>query len=75
MKQSRHGIGGNVDVELPQKLGDSGRCFVGPADTGDGIAGGVVFQQDFDGLDYVGRFFSTGLRPAPECRIRPTATS
>jgi hypothetical protein len=35
----------------------------------------VVFQQDFDGLDYFGRFFFTGLRPAPDCRMRPTSTS
>jgi len=48
---------------------------VSPSDAGDRIAGGVVFQQDFDGLDYLGRFFSTGLRPAPDCRMRPTATS
>ena len=75
MKQSRHGIGGDVDIELPQQFGDSGRRFVGPTNAGDGISGGVVFQQDSDGLDYFGRFFSTGLRPAPECRIRPTSTS
>ena len=74
-KQSRHGIGGDVDIELPQQFGDSGRCLVGPTNAGDGISGGVVFQQDFDGLDYFGRFFSTGLRPAPGWRIRPTSTS
>ena len=75
MKQSRHSIGGDLDIELPQQFGDSGRSLVSPANAGDGIAGGVVFQQDFDGLDYFGRFFPTGLRPAPACRIRPISTS
>jgi len=45
---------------------------VGPSNAGDGIAGSVVFQKDLDVLDYFGRFFSTGLRPAPDCRMRPT---
>ena len=75
VKQPRHGIGGDLDVELPQEFGDSGRRLVGPSNAGDGIAGSVVFQKDLDGLDYFGRFFSTGLRPAPGCRIRPTSTS
>jgi len=74
-KQSRHGIGRDLDIELSQQFSDSGRRLVGPPNAGDGIAGGVVFQQDFDGLDYFGRFFSTGLRPAPGWRIRPTSTS
>jgi hypothetical protein len=75
VKQPRHGSGRDLDIELPQQFGDSGRRLVGPANAGDGIAGGVVFQQDFDGRDYFGRFFFTGLRPAPDCRMRPTATS
>jgi hypothetical protein len=74
-KQSRHGIGRDLDIELPQQFSDSGGGLVGPPNAGDGIAGGVVFQQDFDGIDYFGRFFSTGLRPAPDCRVRPTSTS
>jgi len=57
------------------QFGDSGGCLVGPSNAGDGIAGSVVFQKDLDGLDYFGRFFSTGLRPAPDCRTRPTSTS
>ena len=62
-------------MELPQQFGDSGRRLVGPSNAGDGIAGGVVFQQNFDGLDYFGRLLPAGLRPAPGCRIRPTSTS
>ena len=50
-KQPRHGVGRNLDIELPQQFGDSYRRLVGPANTGDGIAGGVVFQQDFDGIE------------------------
>ena len=75
MKQPRHGSGGDLDIELPQQFGDSGRRLVGPANAGQGIAGSVVFQQDFDGRAYFGRFFPTGLRPAPDRRMRPTATS
>jgi len=74
-KQSRYGIGRDLNIELPQQFGDSGRRFVGPPNAGDGISGDVVFQQDFDGGDYFGRFFSTGLRPAPDCRVRPISTS
>jgi hypothetical protein len=46
-----------------------------PLDAGDGIAGGVVLQQDFDGVDYLGSFFSSGLRPPPDLRARFIATS
>jgi len=74
-KQPRHGIGRDLNIELPQQFGDSGRRLVGPPNASDGISGDVVFQQDFDGSDYFGRFFSTGLRPAPDCRVRPTSTS
>ena len=74
VKQPCHGIGRDLDIELPQQFGDSCRRLVGPANAGDGIAGGVVLEQDFDGIDYFGRFFSTGLRPAPDCRARPIST-
>ena len=43
-QQSRYGIGRNLDIELPQQFSDSGRRLVGPANAGDGVAGGVVFQ-------------------------------
>jgi hypothetical protein len=34
-----------------------------------------VLQQNLDGVDYLGRFFSTRLRPAPALRARSTSTS
>ncbi len=43
-KQSRYCSGRNLDIELPQQFSDSGRRLVGPANAGDGVAGGVVFQ-------------------------------
>jgi hypothetical protein len=44
VKQPRHGIGRDLDIELAQQFGDSGGRLVGPSNAGDGIAGGVVFQ-------------------------------
>jgi hypothetical protein len=43
-KQSRNGIGRDLDIELPEQFGNSGRRVVGPRNAGDGIAGGVVLQ-------------------------------
>ena len=35
----------------------------------------ILLQKNFDGLNYFGRFFSTGLRPPPVLRVRSTSTS
>jgi hypothetical protein len=68
-------VGRNWDVDLLEDLGDLLRRLAGPLQPGDGISGGIVFQQNLDGIDYFGRFFSTGLRPAPALRARSTSTS
>jgi hypothetical protein len=44
VKQPRHGIGRDLDIELTQQFGDAGERLVGPSNAGDGIAGGVVFK-------------------------------
>ena len=75
MEQPGDGIGADRDPEVAERHGDFGGRAAGPFQAGDGIAGGVVFQQELDQGDDVGRFFSTGLRPPPTRRVRPGATS
>src|ERR1035437_7904735 len=60
------------DAQPPLLAGDLGRGFVRPLQAAHRIAGCVVFQQPFDLRDYLGRFFSTGLRPRPVCAPVPT---
>jgi len=62
-------------TDLLEDLGDLLRRLAGPLQPGDGISCGIVLQQNLDGIDYFGRFFSTGLRPAPALRARSTSTS
>ena len=68
-------VGRDGNVDLLEKLRDLARRLAGPLETGDGIAGGVVLQENLDGIDYFGRFFSTGLRPAPALRAPSICTS
>ena len=68
-------VGRDRNVDLLKNLGDLLGGLTGPLQPGDGISGGIVLQKDLDGLDYFGRFFSTGLRPAPVLRARSTSTS
>jgi hypothetical protein len=68
-------IGRNRDIDLLKNPRDLLRRLAGPLQPGDGISGGVVLQQNLDGIDYFGRFFSTRLRPAPALRARSTSTS
>src|SRR6266849_2635155 len=49
--------------------------FPGPLQPTEGIPSGVPFHKRVDGIDHRGRFFSTGLRPPPTPRTRPTSTS
>ncbi len=65
----------NGNVDLLENLGDLLRRRAGPLQSGDGIAGGILLQENLDGIDYLGRFFSTRLRPAPALRAPSIATS
>jgi len=67
-------VGANTDTEVAQRHGNLFGRAARPLQAGDGIAGGVVFQQELDQCDDVGGFFSTGLRPPPERRVRPVDT-
>jgi len=75
VEQACHRVGGDRDVELLQQLGDLLRRLAGPLQAGDGVSRGIVFQQDLDGVDYFGRFFSACWRPPPALRTRPNSTS
>jgi len=75
VEKTSDGIGRDRDVNLLENLRDLLGRLPGPLQPGNGISGGVVLQKDLDGIDYFGRFFSTGLRPAPALRARSTSTS
>lgn len=75
VEKTSHRIGRDRDIDLLQNLGDLLGRLTSPLQPGDGIPGGVVLQQNLDGIDYLGRFFSTRLRPAPALRARSTSTS
>ena len=65
-EQARDRIGREVNaILLAQGICELGSSASGPLDSSDRIAGGVVFEQGSDGLDYLRRFFSASLRPAP----------
>ena len=68
-------VGRDWNVDLLENLGDLLGRLASPLQPGDGIPGGVVLQQNLDGVDYFGRVFSTRLRPAPALRARSTSTS
>ena len=75
VEQAADGAGRYGDALRLEQLGDAAGGAAGPADAGDRIAGGVVFEQDLDrGYDF-GRFFSVALRPAPRRRAPSRATS
>ena len=74
MEKTGDGVGADDDTEVAQRHGNLLRSSSRPLQPCDGIAGGVVFEQELDQCDNVGGFFSTGLRPPPERRVRPEAT-
>ena len=65
------GVGTNQDTEVTQRHGNLGGGSARPSQTRDRVTGGVVFEQELDQCNDVGGFFSTGLRPPPERRVRP----
>src|ERR1041385_915548 len=71
MEEAGDSFGTDADAEVAQRQGNFGRRSTGPPQAGDGIARGIVFEQEFDHSDDVGGFFSTGLRPPPERRGGP----
>ena len=74
MEETSDSVGTDDDTEVSQRHGNLIRSAPGPLQPSDGIAGGVVFEQELDQRDDVGGFFSTRLRPPPERRVRPVVT-
>jgi len=57
MEEAGDGVGTDRDAEVGDRQGNLGRRSTGPLQTGDGIAGGVVIEQEFDQRDDVSGFF------------------
>ena len=74
MKKASHGVGTDDHTEVAQSHGNLVGSSPRPLQARDRIAGGIVFEQKLDQCDDVGGFFSTGLRPPPERRVRPGVT-
>src|SRR5262245_3556866 len=75
VQKTSHCIGRDRNVDLLENPGDLLSRLAGPLQPGDRISGGIVLQENLDGVDYFGSFFSTGLRPPPVLRTRSTSTS
>jgi hypothetical protein len=74
VEEASDGVGANLDTEIAQRQGNLFGSASRPLQPGDGVASRIVFQQELDQCDDVGRFFSTGLRPPPERRVRSVDT-
>ena len=73
-EETSDGVGTDRDTEVAQRYGNLVGGTPRPLQPCDGIASGVVFEQELDQCDDVGGFFSTGLRPPPKRRVRPDDT-
>jgi hypothetical protein len=51
VEEASHGVGGDGDAGLLEQLGDLFGRAARPPQPRDRVAGGVVLQQEFDGLD------------------------
>jgi hypothetical protein len=74
MKEARYGVGTDNYTEVAQSHGNLVGRSPGPFQASDGIASGIVFENELDQRDDVGGFFSTRLRPPPERRVPPAVT-
>jgi hypothetical protein len=74
MEETSDGVGTDDDPEVSERHGNFVGGSPGPLQPRDGIAGGVVFEQELDQGNDGGVFFSTDLRPPPKRRVRPLAT-
>ncbi len=74
MEETSDGVGTDEHAEVTQRHGDLVGSSPGPLQPGDGIAGGIVFEQELDQPDDIGGFFSIRWRPPPERRVRPVDT-
>src|SRR5262245_56704205 len=64
MEKAGDSVGTDADAEVAQRQGNFGRRSTGPPQAGDGIASGIVFEQEFDQSDDVGGFFFGWLASA-----------
>ena len=74
VEETRDGVGTDDDAEVAERDGYLIGSSTGPLEPSDRIAGGVVFEQKLDQCNYFGVFFSVGLRPPPDWRMRPVVT-
>ena len=75
MEETGDRVRADDDTEVAQCQGNLGRGSPRPLQAGDGITSGVIFEQELNQSDDVRGFFSIGLRPPPERRVRPDITS
>src|SRR6266849_6178193 len=74
-EQPSYGVAADCNPQPLELSSDLVGGLPGPLQPTDGVSSGFPFHQFVDGVDHRGRFFSTGLRPPPTPRTRPTSTS